>query len=157
MTTTETVVLTHRVFVKASAERIWTAIVSPEWSQRYGYRGVVSYDLRPGGAFTTQAGDNMPGMAPTDVVVTGEVVEVEAPHRLVHTWRSAWLDEDAKRVTWEIKEARDGVCSLTVHHDVLDAPMTAAQFNGDVDGAGGGWPEVISDLKSLLETGKSLY
>lgn len=156
-TTTETAVLTHRVFIKASAEQIWAAVVSPEWSQRYGYRAVVSYDLRPGGDFAMQAGNHMPGMDPAAVVVTGEVIEVDAPHRLVQTWRSVWIDEAATRVTWEIKEAHDGVCSLTVRHDVVDAPLTAAQFNGDVDGAGGGWPEVISDLKSLLETGKSLY
>jgi uncharacterized protein YndB with AHSA1/START domain len=157
MTTTETAVLTHRVFIKASAERIWAAIVSPEWSRRYGYRAVVSYDLRPGGDFAMLAGDHMPGMEPTAVVVTGEVVEADAPHRLIHTWRSAWIEECATRVTWEIREVGAGVCSLTVRHDVVDAPLTAAQFNGDVDGAGGGWPEVISDLKSLLETGTGMY
>ncbi|TWP45152.1 helix-turn-helix domain-containing protein [Lentzea tibetensis] len=159
MTTTETgtTVQVHRVFIKATAQAIWTAITDPEWSQKYGYRGVVDYDLRPGGAFKTLAGDNMPGMESDACVVEGEVVEVDPPHRLVQTWRPTWLDEAFTTVTYEIKEGENGVCSLTLTHDVHDAPLTGAQVSGNVEGAGGGWPEVLSDLKSLLETGNSLY
>jgi len=159
MTTTETglTVQVHRVYIKATRQAIWDAITRPEWSARYGYRGLVDYDLRPGGEFKTMAGDHMPGMERTAVVVTGEVVEVDAPHKLVQTWRSSWLDEPATTVTWEIKEGQDRVCSLTVSHDVRDAPQTAAQFAGEVEGAGGGWPESLSDLKSLLETGSGMY
>ncbi len=162
MTTTETsatgvTVQVHRVYIKATPQAIWDAITRPEWSQRYGYRGIVDYDLRPGGAFRTMAGDHMPGMGRTDVVVEGEVVEVDPLRRLVHTWRSSWLDEPVTTVTWEIKEGQEGVCALTVSHDVTAAPQTAAQFAGNADGAGGGWPESLSDLKSLLETGSGMY
>jgi DNA-binding transcriptional ArsR family regulator len=147
----------HRVYVKAAAEAIWNAITDPGWSVRYGYRGPVSYDLRPGGEFKALAGDAMPGMDPATVVLEGEVVEAEPPRRLVQTWRPTWLDEPATRLTYEIEEGQNGVCTLTVTHDVHDAPRTAAQVGGELANAGGGWAEVLSDLKTLLETGSSLY
>jgi uncharacterized protein YndB with AHSA1/START domain/DNA-binding transcriptional ArsR family regulator len=156
-TETGTTVQVHRVYIKATPQAIWTAIVDPQWSQRYGYRAVVDYDLRPGGVFRALAGDHMPGADPTDCVVEGEVVEVDPPHRLVQTWRPTWLDEGFTRLTYEIREGENGVCSLTVVHDVHGAPQTGAQVSGEVENAGGGWPEVLSDLKSLLETGASLY
>jgi uncharacterized protein YndB with AHSA1/START domain/DNA-binding transcriptional ArsR family regulator len=154
---TATTVQVHRVYIKATPQAIWDAITRPEWSRRYGYRPVVKYDLRPGGRFEGLAGDGMPGMDPNACVVEGEVVEVDPPYRLVQTWRPTWLDEPATTLTYEIKEGQDGVCSLTLTHDVRDAPQTAAQTAGDVEGAGGGWPEVLSDLKSLLETGSGMY
>jgi uncharacterized protein YndB with AHSA1/START domain/DNA-binding transcriptional ArsR family regulator len=159
MTTAATAmtVQVHRVFIKATPQAIWDAITKPEWSTRYGYRAVVKYDLRAGGRFEALAGDSMPGMAPDACVVEGEVVEADPPHRLVQTWRPTWLDESATTLTYEIKEGQDGVCSLTLTHDLHDAPQTAAQTAGNVEGAGGGWPEVLSDLKSLLETGSGMY
>ncbi len=45
---------------------------------------------------------------------------------------------------------------LTVTHDVTGAPLTARMVSGEVQEAGGGWNWVLSDLKTLLETGKSL-
>jgi hypothetical protein len=62
--------------------------------------------------------------------------------------------EPANRVTWELDE-HNGVTRLTVTHDVTDAPITAGQVGGDVTEAGGGWSMMISDLKTLLETGAS--
>jgi hypothetical protein len=59
-------------------------------------------------------------------------------------------------VTFEITEGEAGVSRLTVTHELENAPLTAAQLAGEVEGAGGGWPFVLSDLKTLLETGESL-
>jgi uncharacterized protein YndB with AHSA1/START domain/DNA-binding transcriptional ArsR family regulator len=159
MTTTanDTTVQVHRVYIKATPQAIWDAITKPEWSQRYGYGGLVSYDLRPGGRFESLPGDNMPDLDPKKPVVEGEVVESDPPHKLVQTWRPTWLDEPATTLTYEIKETQGGVCSLTLTHDLHNAPQTAAQTAGNVEGAGGGWPEVLSDLKSLLETGSGMY
>jgi uncharacterized protein YndB with AHSA1/START domain/DNA-binding transcriptional ArsR family regulator len=154
---TATTVQVHRVYIKATPQAIWDAITKPEWSKRYGYRSPVSYDLRPGGRFEALPGAEMAGMDPKVPIVDGEVVEADPPHRLVQTWRPTWLDEPATRLTYEIKEGQDGVCSLTLTHDVHDAPQTAAQAAGAVEGAGGGWPEVLSDMKSLLETGSGMY
>ena len=91
-----------------------------------------------------------------EVVVDGEVIEADPPHKLVQTWRAAWTDEGATTLTYVIKEDGNGVSCLTVTHDLTDAAATAAMVGGTVEGAGGGWAEVLSDLKTLLETGTAL-
>jgi hypothetical protein len=65
--------------------------------------------------------------------------------------------EPVTRITHEIKEGQNGVCSLTLTHELDGAPILAALLRGDLEdqGAGGGHAWVLSDLKSLLETGKS--
>jgi uncharacterized protein YndB with AHSA1/START domain len=147
----------YRVYIKATAEAIWAAITKPEWTERYGYGGRVEFDLRPGGAFRAIASAEMQQAGMPEVVVDGEVVEADPPHKLVQTWRAGWEQEPATRLTYEIREGNAGVCILTVTHELDGAPNVAAMVGGTVEGAGGGWTEVLNDLKTLLETGKSLY
>jgi len=64
--------------------------------------------------------------------------------------------EGFTRVTWEIEAGEGGICKLTVTHELEGAPRTAAQVAGEVPNAGGGWSYILSDLKTLLETGKPL-
>jgi uncharacterized protein YndB with AHSA1/START domain len=149
----------YRVFIDAKPQAIWDAITSPEWSQQYGYRGINDYELRPGGHFESRATEEFQAMGMPPVVVDGEVIEADPPHRLVHTWRFLWDElktEGPTRVTFEIEEVDGGVCQLTVTHVLENAPLTAAQLAGEIEGAGGGWAYVLSDLKSLLETGKAM-
>jgi uncharacterized protein YndB with AHSA1/START domain len=93
-------------------------------------------------------------------MVDGEVVEADPPRKLVQTWRPLWdpemVAEGFKRLTWEIEAGEGGVTTLTVTHELDRAPKTAAQVSGKIPDAGGGWSFVLSDLKTLLETGKSL-
>jgi len=155
--TTLQTVQVNRVYIKASPQAIWDAITKPEWTERYGYQGRASYDLRPGGEFKIVASAGMQAAGMPEVVVDGEVIESDPPYRLVQTWRAGWDNEGPTRLTYEIKERAEGVTSLTIIHDLEGAPNTAAMVAGAVDGAGGGWAEVLSDLKSLLETGSSLF
>jgi uncharacterized protein YndB with AHSA1/START domain len=92
-----------------------------------------------------------------NVIVDGEILEVDPPHRLVQTWRATWIGEGFTKLTYEIAALQGGVSSLTVIHELENAPGTAAQVAGAIEGAGGGWAEILSDLKTLLETGKPLY
>lgn len=156
-TTAERVVQVNRVYIKAPAQAVWDAITTPEWTTRYGYGGVADVDLRPGGHFRLLADDAMRAGGMPEVVVDGEVLEVDPPHRLVQTWRAGWDTEAATTLTYTISEGEKGVTCLTVTHDVTGAPRTAAMVAGSVDGAGGGWAQVVSDLKTLLETGTGLY
>jgi uncharacterized protein YndB with AHSA1/START domain len=150
----------YRVFIKASPEAIWEAITNPEWSVRYGYQARNEYELHPGGRYLGKASPELRAAGMPEVVVDGEVIEANPPHRLVHTWRFLWSDEVAAegptRVAFEIQELGNGVSSLTVTHALENAPETAAQLAGEIEGAGGGWAYVLSDLKSLLETGRAL-
>ena len=173
MTTgTETMVTTqvYRVYIKASPQAVWDAITKPEWTERYGYGSRVEYDLRPGGgyrAFSTEemkaARAEMGGGPTPDVIVDGEVIEAEPPHRLVQTWRMLMdpgtTAEGFTRLTYEIVETRPGISKLTLTHELEGAPRLATFVGGDMEsiGAGGGWAEALSDLKTLLETGSSFY
>lgn len=158
----ETNKVTHvyRVYIKATPEAIWDAITKPEWTQRYGYRSVAEYDLRPGGTYRGLATPEFQGMGMPETVVDGEVLEVDPHRRLVHTWRFLWNDEvkaeGPTRVTFDIEPGGNGITSLTVTHELENAPVTTAQVTGAVENAGGGWAYVLSDLKTLLETGSSL-
>ena len=97
-----------------------------------------------------------------DVVVDGEVIEADPPRRLVQTWRMlmdpSMEAEGFTRLTYEIEPIEGGVTKLTVIHELEDAPRLAALVAGEheAEGAGGGWAWVLSDLKSLLETGAEL-
>jgi uncharacterized protein YndB with AHSA1/START domain len=169
---TETMVTTqvYRVYIKASPQAVWDAITKPEWTERYGYGSRVEYDLRPGGryrAFSTEemkaARAEMGGGPTPDVIVDGEVIEADPPHRLVQTWRMLMdpgtTAEGFTRLTYEIVETRPGVSKLTLTHELEGAPRLATFVGGDMEsiGAGGGWAEALSDLKTLLETGSSFY
>jgi uncharacterized protein YndB with AHSA1/START domain len=153
----------YRVYIKATPQAIWDAITDPAWNRRFGYPGTLQYDLRPGGSFRAIAPPEMvQAMAMPAEVADGEVVEADPPRRLVQTWRFL-IDPDLvaegfRRLTWEIEEDDGGVSSLTVTHDLENAPKTAAQVASvaHINQGGGGWALVLSDLKSLLETGSPM-
>jgi uncharacterized protein YndB with AHSA1/START domain len=150
----------YQVYIKATSEAIWDAITTSEWTQRYGYGGRVDYELRPGGAYRAYATEDMLAHGAPDVIVEGEVVEADAPRRLVQTWNALFdpqiAAEAATRLTFEVEPAEGGVTKLTVTHQLEGAPMTGALVGGTIPGTGGGWSYVLSDLKTLLETGTSL-
>jgi uncharacterized protein YndB with AHSA1/START domain len=167
MTVTDTASTTqvYRVYIKAPAEKIFDAITKPEWTERYGYTGLVDYDLQPGKPYVVRpsaafkAAGDAAGFEIPDVVVDGEVVEVDPPRKLVVTFRMlmdpAMAAEGFTRLTYEIQETQEGVCSLTLTHELESAPLLAALVRGDQEaqGAGGGHAWVLSELKTLLETG----
>jgi uncharacterized protein YndB with AHSA1/START domain len=148
----------HRVFIKATSERVWEAITDPKWNASYGYRCRSVYDLRPGGAYRVFGSDEMRAMGGAEVIIDGEVLESDPPHKLVQTWRALFSEdtiaEGFTKLTWEIVEEY-GATKLTLTHELVNAPLTAVQTAGDLPNAGGGWPYILSDLKTLLETGAS--
>jgi uncharacterized protein YndB with AHSA1/START domain len=164
MSTTETAVTTqvYRVYIRATPEAIWDAITKPEWTEKYGYGGRAEYDLRPGGAYVAQTSQTMRDHGAPDVAVDGEVLEADAPRRLALTWRMVMDPELAAegftRLTYEIEPIEGGITKLTVVHELEGAPRLAVLVDGGMEseGAGGGWAWVLSDLKTLLESGSPL-
>ena len=152
----------YRVFIKATPQAIWDAITKPEWTQRWGYGLRDEYELRKGGAYRGHANEGMIAMGMSGVIVDGEVIESDPPKKLVVTWRMAidpaMAAEGFTRLTYEIEEGRGGVSRLSVIHDLAGTPGHAAMVAGDQQGpgAGGGWLWILSDLKSLLETGQNM-
>jgi uncharacterized protein YndB with AHSA1/START domain len=139
----------YQVFIRSTPERIWQAITDPEFTTKYFHGSRVELKLVAGSEYRSYSPDR------SELWVDGEVVEVDPPRRLVHTWRAAYepgmAEEEPSRVTWEIEDRGEGMCLLTVVHDRLEgAPKTAQSVSGR------GWMYVLSGLKTLLETGDSL-
>ena len=161
-TETSTTTQIYRIFIRATPQAIWTAITDPEWTQRFGYGLRDEFDLRPGGKYIGHANEGMLAMGFPDVVVDGEVIESDPPRKLVVTWRMAMdprmYAEGFTRLTYEIVEGKGGVSRLSIIHDLEKMPGHAAMVAGVLQGPGegGGWLWILSDLKSLLESGAPL-
>src|SRR3954466_8255483 len=102
----------HRIYIHATAERVWQAITDPEWNGRYGYAAPAEYELRAGGAYRALASEPMKQSAASmgwelpEGIVDGGVLEAAPPRRLVQTWRMLMdptaAAEGFSRLTWEI-------------------------------------------------------
>jgi uncharacterized protein YndB with AHSA1/START domain len=147
------------IYIKASPQVIWEAITSPEWNAKYGYQAPSHFELRARGKFEARANADMQRMGLPEVIIDGEVLESVPPRRLVHTYRWLFTEESKQegftKVTYEIEQTPAGFSRLTVIHDLTGAPAMAeaVQSKFNLEG-GGGWNWILSDLKSLIETGK---
>ena len=147
MTTDSKPRLVYQIVIKAPQERVWAAITTPEFTSRYYYDSTLKTDLTVGSPFTYHMPDSSP-------IVEGEVMASEPPHRLVHTYHSLWppMNEDAPtRVTWELESMPGGVTKVTVVHE--DFQGQTATYQGL---QGGGWAWILSNMKTLLETGEPM-
>jgi uncharacterized protein YndB with AHSA1/START domain len=148
-TTTAPVIQTtqvYSVFIRASAQQVWDAIIKPEFTTKYFYGSEFQSTLEPGTGFT--------GYTNGHKAMDGEVLESNPPFLLRYSWRGLWTEEmsaeAASRVSWEIEPQDGGVTKLTVVHDELErSPITAGEVAG-------GWMFILSGLKTLLETGEPL-
>jgi uncharacterized protein YndB with AHSA1/START domain/DNA-binding transcriptional ArsR family regulator len=139
--------LVYQIIIKAPQERVWAAITTPEFTSRYYYGTTLKTQLTVGSPFTY----HLPNGSP---IVEGEVLASEPPTRLVHTYRSLWppMHEDAPtRVTWELEAMPGGVTKVTVVHE--DFQGETATYTGLQSG---GWTWILSNLKTLLETGEPM-
>jgi uncharacterized protein YndB with AHSA1/START domain len=133
------------IYIKTTPERLWEAITDTELRQKYTFGvGVVS-DWAVGSTYEAIH------PASGQTISTGENLEVDPPRRLVQSFTAVWSDDvraaGTSRVTWEITPVGDS-CQLTVTHDQL-----AEGVDGQIYG---GWPMILSGLKTLLETGEML-
>jgi uncharacterized protein YndB with AHSA1/START domain len=132
------------IYIKTTPERLWEAITDSDMRQRYSFGVGISSDWTPGSGYSSEANGGFE-------IATGENLDVDPPHRLVQSFMALWSEdvkaEGTSRVTWEIEPVGDS-CRLTVTHDQLREGA-----NGQVYG---GWPQILSGLKTLLETGESL-
>ncbi|HXA33921.1 MAG TPA: metalloregulator ArsR/SmtB family transcription factor [Acidimicrobiales bacterium] len=133
------------IYIRTTPERLWQAITDPEIRSKYNFGAGVTSDWTVGSPL------KMSSPHTDGLMGDGEVLEVDPPRRLVHTMVALWSDEvkseGASRVTWEIEPVEDS-CRLTVTHDQLRKGANAQIF--------GGWPMILSGLKTWLETGELL-
>jgi uncharacterized protein YndB with AHSA1/START domain/DNA-binding transcriptional ArsR family regulator len=133
------------IYIKTTPERLWEAITDSELRSRYTFGVGVESDWTNGSSY--RAGHRQAGIT----ISEGENLEVDPPRRLVQSFNALWSDEvkaaGTSRVTWEIEQIEDS-CRLTVIHDQLPEDANPELY--------GGWPMILSGLKTLLETGETL-
>jgi uncharacterized protein YndB with AHSA1/START domain/DNA-binding transcriptional ArsR family regulator len=154
------------IYIKTTPERLWEAITDPDIRSKYNFGARATSDWTPGSRLEMSARDGAFALG------DGEVLEADPPRRLVHTMRALWGDdvksEGFSRVTWQIElvdaafarghtaavDVRDEMpiggdsCRLTVTHDQLREGANEQLY--------GGWPMILSGLKTWLETGELL-
>jgi uncharacterized protein YndB with AHSA1/START domain/DNA-binding transcriptional ArsR family regulator len=132
------------IYIKTTPERLWEAITDPALRAQYSFGVQTDSDWTPGSAYRA----SVPGVVD---IAEGENLEVDPPRRLVQSFTALWSDDvraaGASRVTWEIEPVGDS-CRLTVVHDQLPEDANEELY--------GGWPQILSGLKTLLETGATL-
>ena len=133
------------IYIRTTPERLWEAITDPDIRSKYNFGARAVSDWTPGSRL------ELAGPGGAGLLGEGEVLDVDPPRRLVHTMVALWGDdvkqEGASRVTWDIEQVEDS-CRLTVTHDQMR--------DGANDQLYGGWPMIVSGLKTWLETGELL-
>ena len=132
------------IYIKTTPERLWEAITDPRMRAKYSFGVETRSEWTPGSSYEA----SVPGVVD---IAAGENLEVDPPRRLVQSFNALWSDEvrseGTSRVTWEIEPIGDS-CQLTVTHDQLREGANPELY--------GGWPQILSGLKTLLETGEEL-
>jgi uncharacterized protein YndB with AHSA1/START domain len=135
----------YEIYIKTTPERLWQAITDKDMRRKYSFGVGIESDWTAGSRYQ---GVHAKNPAPIN---EGENVEVDPPRRLVQTFRALWSDGvkayGTSRVTWDIEQIADS-CRLTVTHDQLPDDCSPEIY--------GGWPMILSGLKTLLETGELL-
>ena len=130
-------------FIRTTPEKLWAALTSPDTMKQYWFGMHQECDWKVGSSWKLVFPDGR-------VADTGEILEVDPPRRLVFRWRNEFISElkaeGPARCSYEIAEER-GAVKLTVTH-AIDRPNSLF-----IDKVSGGWPQILSNLKSLLETG----
>src|SRR3954453_3762985 len=132
------------IYIKTTPEKLWEAITDDDLRAKNNFGGGVRSDWTPGSSYE--------GVHPRGgTIAAGENLEVDPPRRLVQSFNALWADEvraeGTSRVTWEIEPVGDS-CKLVVTHDQMREAV-----KGQI---GGGWPKILTGLKTPLETGDVL-
>jgi uncharacterized protein YndB with AHSA1/START domain len=134
----------YEIYIKTTPERLWEAITDSDLRAKYSFGVRIDSDWTAGSHYVG-AHPQAPGP-----ITEGENLEVDPPRRLVQSFTAMWSDavrsEGASRVTWEIEPVGDS-CRLTVTHELREGANAELY---------GGWPMILSGLKTLLETGELL-
>ena len=132
------------IYIRTTPERLWEAITDGEIRSKYTFGATYASEWTNGSRYEMSH--------PGGLLAEGENLEVDPPRRLVQSLRALWGDdvksEGTSRITWEIEPVGEDSCRLTVTHDQLREGANAQLY--------GGWPMILSGLKTWLETGEVL-
>jgi uncharacterized protein YndB with AHSA1/START domain len=130
-------------YIRTTPEKLWSALTDTDFMQQYWFNARVESDFKMGSPWKIVLEDGR-------VADTGEILESKPPKRLVIKWRNEFKPELKAEgyaiCTMELEPVADAV-KLTITHSI---DKENAKF---IEAVSGGWPKVLSNLKSLLETG----
>lgn len=136
----------YATYIRTTPEKLWDALLKPEFTKLYWFGATLQSEWKQGAPWQIVFADGR-------IADAGEIVEIETQKRIVIKWRNEFMPEmkaeGYSRCTIEIEPAGDAV-KLTVVHEI---DKTGSKF---IQAVSGGWPKILSGLKSLLETGKPL-
>lgn len=131
-------------FIRTSPEKLWSALTTPEFIRQYWFDMTHETDWKVGSPWKMLFPDGR-------IADTGEIAEFEPPQRIAFKWRNEFRPElkaeGWSRCVMELEPADDAV-KLTVTHTI---ELENSKF---IEAVSGGWPKILSNLKSLLETGR---
>ena len=134
----------YEIYIRTTPERLWEAITNPDIRSKYNFGAGCQSDWTPGSRLELSHPAGL-------LLGAGEILEADPPRRLVHTLTALWGEdvkaEGASRVTWEIEQVADS-CRLVLTHDQLREGANEQLY--------GGWPMILSGLKTWLESGELL-
>jgi uncharacterized protein YndB with AHSA1/START domain len=133
------------LYIRATPERVWQAITDPAMTQIYYFSSLVESDFAVGSPINYKQPDG-------SLDIEGEVLEADPPRKLVHSFSTRWEanDDPPTTVTWEITPMGSETCLLSVVHGGFTSE------NATFESVKGGWPMILSGLKTLVETGEKL-
>jgi uncharacterized protein YndB with AHSA1/START domain len=133
-------------YIRTTPEKLWEALIKPEFTRAYWFGVAQESEWKKGAAWKLVFEDGR-------VADSGEVLAIEKPKRLVLKWRNEFRPEltaeGYSRCTIEL-EPVDDVVKLSITHEI---DREGSKF---IEAVAGGWPKILSNLKSLLETGAVL-
>ena len=133
-------------YIRTTEAKLWEALTKPEFTHQYWFGCSIESDWKKGSAWKLVFSDGRVGDQ-------GEVLEIAPPKKMIIKWRNEFRpelhEEGFSRATFEL-EAQGDTVKLTVTHEIDKTP---SKF---IEAVSGGWPAILSSLKSLLETGKPL-
>lgn len=133
-------------YIRTTPGKLWDALTRPEFTKLYWFGAELISEWKQGAAWKIQFEDGR-------IADAGEILEIEKPRKIVIKWRNEFMPEmkaeGFSRCTIELEPAADAV-KLTVLHEI---DKTGSKF---IQAVSGGWPKILSSLKSMLETGKPL-
>jgi uncharacterized protein YndB with AHSA1/START domain/DNA-binding transcriptional ArsR family regulator len=139
----------YTTYIRTTPELLWRALTEPAFTRRYWRGTVFETDWKPGSAITVTKPDGTIADDPDQVVL-----EADPYRRLAYTWFNTvgscddeGAPEPRSKVAFDLEDL-GGTVKLTVIHDGFEPGSTVLQR------ISGGWPRVLSDLKTLLETGE---
>jgi len=146
MTSATTSTFVYVTYIRTTPEKLWSALTSPEFTRQYWFGIHHESEWKAGASWKMIFSDGR-------VADTGEIVEIERPKRLVLRWRNEFRpelkEEGYSRCVVDIEPAGEAV-KLTITHSM---DRDGSKF---IEAVSGGWPLILSNLKSLLETGNVL-